>query len=100
MLHSGRLRLTHKHLTRLERPAIDKHSSLLGTFANNGHKKFHIIWPQSNIRKIYCFVAAALIVKIYYHFIFVAHNRVDSIHKDSYDHLTTILKIRKLWPCI
>jgi len=32
-------------LPRLERPAKDKHSSLLKTFVNYGRKKFHYICP-------------------------------------------------------
>jgi hypothetical protein len=37
--------LTHKHLTRLEMPATNKHYSLLLTFVNYGRKKFYNIGP-------------------------------------------------------
>jgi hypothetical protein len=41
VLHSRvALGLNHKHLTRLERPAKDKHSSLLQTVINYGCKSF------------------------------------------------------------
>ncbi len=33
--------LSHKHLTRLEKLARDKHSSLIRKFVNYGWKKFH-----------------------------------------------------------
>ena len=33
--------LTHIHLTKLERPARDKHSSLLQNLSNYGRKKFY-----------------------------------------------------------
>ncbi len=35
--------LTHKHYTRVERPARGKHASLLGTLVNYGRKKFYNI---------------------------------------------------------
>jgi hypothetical protein len=41
--------LTRKHQTRLERPAKIKHSSLLGPFANYGHKKFYNIGTRSQM---------------------------------------------------
>jgi hypothetical protein len=37
--------LTQKHKTRLERPAIYKHSSLLGTFVNYVYKMFYSNGP-------------------------------------------------------
>ncbi len=37
--------LTHKHFTRLERLARDKHSTLLSTFVNYGCKKLNNIGP-------------------------------------------------------
>jgi hypothetical protein len=37
--------LTHKHWTRLEKIASDKHSSLLRTFVNYEFKKFYNIGP-------------------------------------------------------
>ncbi len=40
--------LTHKHLTRLERLARDKHSSLLRKSANYGCKKFYSTGPWTN----------------------------------------------------
>jgi hypothetical protein len=42
---SEALRLTHKHLTRLERLAKDKHSSLLTAFINFEGKMFYKICP-------------------------------------------------------
>jgi len=36
-----------KHYTRLEKPAKDKHSSLLRTFENYGCKKFDNTGPSS-----------------------------------------------------
>ncbi len=39
--------LIHKHYTRLERPARDKHSSLVQTFVNYGRKKFYKVGPLS-----------------------------------------------------
>ncbi len=38
-----------KHLTRLERLAKDKHSSLLQAFVNYDRKKFYNIGPKSRI---------------------------------------------------
>ncbi len=37
--------LAHKHSTRLERPAKDKHSSLLLTHVNYGHTRFITLGP-------------------------------------------------------
>jgi hypothetical protein len=37
---------TNRHETRLERLAMDKHSSLLRTFVNYGHKKLYNIGPR------------------------------------------------------
>jgi hypothetical protein len=42
-------RLTHKYLTRLERFAKDKHSSLLGTFVNHRCKKFNNIGSRASV---------------------------------------------------
>jgi hypothetical protein len=36
--------ITHKHLTRLERPARNKHSSLLGPFVSYKGNKVLCIW--------------------------------------------------------
>jgi len=41
--------VTHNHYTRLEKLARDKHSSLLRTFVNYGHKKFYNVEPRPRI---------------------------------------------------
>ncbi len=41
--------LTHKHQTKLERLASDKHSSLLRKSVNYGRKKFYGLAPDVNI---------------------------------------------------
>jgi hypothetical protein len=41
--------LTHKDLTRLDRFARDKHSSLLRKFAINGTKRFYNIGPSTTV---------------------------------------------------
>ena len=46
-LYRKALGLIHKHLTRLEKLARDKRSSLLRTFVNYGHKKLYNVGPKS-----------------------------------------------------
>ncbi len=46
VLHSGKLRLTHKQQTRLDRLARDKHSSLLQTFVYTNIKGFIALGPD------------------------------------------------------
>jgi hypothetical protein len=48
--------LTHKHESRLERPARDKHSSLLGTFVIYDHNKFHNTSPRRDGKKKLAFM--------------------------------------------
>ncbi len=49
--------LTHKHQSRLERLARDKHSSLLRTFVNYGRKKFYNVDPMGpNVIKLFTVV--------------------------------------------
>jgi hypothetical protein len=45
--------LTHKHRTRLERPARDKHPRFFGKFINYGHKKFCNIGPWWQFSKTF-----------------------------------------------
>ncbi len=45
--------LTHKHQTKLERSARDKHSSLLRTFVKYNHKKFYNIGPRCQCYKTF-----------------------------------------------
>jgi len=51
--------LTNKHETKLERPAVEKHSSLLQTFINYGLEKFYNI----RLRMLACmfFIFGALL---------------------------------------
>ncbi len=44
---------THKHKTRMERLAKDKHSSLLQKFVTYGRKKFDRIGPWSRSHKTF-----------------------------------------------
>ncbi len=48
--------LTLKHQTRLERPARDKHSSLLRKSVNYIGKKFNRIGPVHNFQELFCFL--------------------------------------------
>jgi hypothetical protein len=41
---------TNRHYTKLERLAMDKHSSLLRTFVNYGRKKFYNIGPSFSVK--------------------------------------------------
>ncbi len=50
MLHSRVGSWHYPHVTRQERLARGKHSSLLQKFLNYGHRKFYNIWAYSNIR--------------------------------------------------
>jgi hypothetical protein len=48
------LGFTLKHWTRMKRPAMDKHSSLLQqTFVNSERKSFTALLPGPNVKKIY-----------------------------------------------
>ncbi len=53
--------LTHKHETKLEKLARDRHSSLLRESVNYGRKFFIELAPGPNVKK-------PLAVPIYYHF--------------------------------
>jgi hypothetical protein len=44
--------LFRKHYAKMERLASDKHSSLLRTFVNYGHKKFYNIGPWKTLLKL------------------------------------------------
>jgi hypothetical protein len=52
-LYSKALGLFHKHSTRLERLARDKHTSLLRTFANYGRKSFVTLGPGQDVIKLF-----------------------------------------------
>jgi hypothetical protein len=55
--------LTHKHLTRLEKLARDKHSSLLLKFVNYRRKKFYIIDTRSDIEKTVSLIIFSAVVE-------------------------------------
>ncbi len=53
--------LTHKHWTILEKPARDKHSSLLRAFVNYGLKKFYNTGPKVQSFKTFYSINCLLI---------------------------------------
>jgi len=66
--------LTHQHETKLERPARDKHSSLLDTFVNYRCKRFMTLGPGCySLKKIsdlallsFCIIEAYLVSDVYF----------------------------------
>jgi hypothetical protein len=55
LCHEYSTRLTHKHKTRLERLARDKHSSLLRRFINYDRKQFYNIGRMHLLKK-FCYI--------------------------------------------